>query len=167
MPEVYVGRIRSGILHGLLTVATLGLYFFVWYTMLNAELRRHRGKGTQPVLLLLLVLLVPVLGWFLGLLLTAGALRKAQRAADAGKRTPRLVAPVWTLVPVLGWAFGLGTLQAGANRLWDHLHRTLDRATSGPFTLECPQCVTRFDVAWNPFSPTPVACPNCGRAGEV
>jgi ribosomal protein L32 len=165
--EVYVGRIRSGITHGLLVVATLGLYFFVWHFLINRDLRRHRGHGTSPVGLLLLELFVPVLGWFIAVLITALAIRSVQRDADADKRTGVFIGPLWTLVPILGWAFACATLQAGANHAWDRLHRRLGVAASGPTMVECPQCTHRHELFLNPFAPNAVVCPSCGRTGEV
>lgn len=164
--EVYVGRIRSSVTHGLLTVLTLGIYYLFWQVLLNSDLRRHRGRGTQPVLLLILFL-IPVVGSFTSTWLTAGAIRKIQRGADADKRTSRLIASLWSVVPVLGWALAGVVLQSGANRAWDRLHRELDHATSGPTTIECPQCSRRQDVLLNPFSPNSVLCPQCGRTGEI
>lgn len=165
--EVYVGRIRSSVTHALLTVATLGLYFYVWFFLINRDLRRHRGRGPHPALLLVIFLLLPVLGWFVAVWLSASSLRKVQRGADADKLTGRLIPSLWSLFPILGWAFAGVVLQSGANRAWDRLHRELDRATVGPTTVECPQCSHRQDVLLNPFAPNAVLCPQCGRTGEI
>jgi uncharacterized protein DUF4234 len=165
--EVYVGRIRSSVTHALLAVVTLGLYFLVWHFLINRDLRRHRGRGSPPALLLLLFLLVPVLGWFLAVWLSAGALRKVQRGADADRLTGRLVPSLWSLVPVIGWAFAGAILQSGSNRAWDRLHRELDHTTGAPTTVECPQCSHRQDILLNPFAPNAVVCPQCGRTGEI
>lgn len=167
MAQVYVGRIRSVVGHGVLTVVTAGLYFLVWQFLVNHDVRRHRGRGPHPFLLFLLFLLVPVLGWFIAVFLSAGAVRKAQVAADADGRSSRFIPALWSLLPILGWAIAGALVQAGANRAWDRLHRDLDRVTSGPVTLECPQCSHRLESFLNPFAPNAIVCPSCGRAGEV
>jgi hypothetical protein len=165
--DVYVGRMRSVPTHVVLSLFTAGLYFFAWHFMMNRELRRHRGRGTSPVLLLILFVVLPVVGWVLTLLWTGLALRKVQAEVDAERRTNAFHAAVWGLVPVLGWAIGAGLLQLGSNRAWDRMHRELERATGGPLTVECPECTHRSEIRYLPFHPNPLVCPQCGHAGEV
>jgi hypothetical protein len=165
--DVFVGRMRSVVTHGLLSVATLGLYFLVWYTLLNHEMRKHRGAGSHPVLLLLLFLFLPVLGWFLAPMLSTFQLRRIQREAETFRLTNPFYPAVWGLVPVLGWAIAGILLQAGANRAWDRFHRELDRATAGPTTVECPQCLHRMETWINPFATNAIVCTTCGKAAQI
>lgn len=165
--EVYVGRIRSVVTHATLTILTLGVWFFVWYGQLVHELRRHRGAGPHPALALALFLLLPVIGWFVMPFLTGLDLRRVQRDADADKRSSPWYPALWGLVPIVGWAFAAGVLQAGANRAWTRLHSGLEGATSGPATLECPQCSNRFEQFLDPFGSNRVVCPKCGQAASV
>lgn len=162
-----MGRIRNVVLHGVLAILTLGLYFFVWWTQLGMELRKHRGRGAHPIGLLVLFLLVPVLGWFFAVFISAVQVRSVQRHADADQNTSPWYPALWSLVPVVGWAIAAGLLQSGANEAWAQLHRDLHRATTQVTTLECPECTVRFETSLNPLHSIMVTCPNCGKAGEV
>lgn len=162
--EVYVGRIRSVVSHSVLSLATLGIYFLIWYGKLVHDLRTHRGRGQHPAVAILLTLLVPLLGGFISFLIAGRTVRRLQKDVDADKATSGFVAALWGLIPIIGWTIGAGILQSGANRAWDRLHQDLGHATLTPVTLECPQCSGRFDQFLHPFAPNPVACPHCGRA---
>lgn len=165
--EVYVGRIRSLVLVVLLSLITAGIYFFIWYYQLNRELRKHLGRGPEPALLLALFILVPFIGWFIATWATGVTLRKVQRNADTDRMTNPAYAAIWSLVPVVGWFFAAGFLQGGANRAWATLHATLDQASILPTHLECPQCHHGFEFFLNPIGTNPVACPACGRTGDL
>lgn len=165
--EVFVGRIRSIPTHAFLSVATLGIYFFIWWTLVNHELRRHReNQGPHPAIYVVVFLLVPVIGWFVMPWISAVQLRKAQATADADKRSSPWYPALWGLVPILGWTVAGGYLQAGANRLWHGLHGTLGQLKT-PVMIECPDCTTRFERALLPFGPVDVQCPRCSKSGAV
>ena len=166
--ELYVGRVRSVVLISLLTVLTVGIYFFIWFYQLNKDLQRHLGAKVNPMGRLLLFILVPVVGWFIATLLTGRSVRRAQLNAS----TESLIVPtyhaVWAaFVPVVGWLIAAGYLQRGANRAWLKINHVFETSTRSQATIECPDCDTRFATFFNPLLARPVACPQCGRAGEV
>lgn len=166
--ELYVGRVRSVVLITLLSVLTLGIYFLVWFYQLNKDLQRHLGSGVSPAGRLLLLIFVPVIGWFIAILLTGRSVRRAQLNAN----TESLIVPtyhaVWaTLVPYLGFLIAAGYLQRGANRAWLKINNAFETATRSHVTIECPDCDTRFATFFNSLLARPVACPQCGRTGDV
>jgi hypothetical protein len=163
--EIYVGRVRSVVLVTLLTLITLGIYYFIWLYKINDDLKRHHGRGS-PVGMVLLFLFVPVIGWFLALYLTGRAVKRAQLNAGVQHLTAPIYAGVWAgLVPVLGWLIAAGSVQHGANHAWLKMSRAFEDA--GDVTLECPDCDNRFTTFFNALVPHSVACPQCGRAGDV
>lgn len=165
--EVYVGRVRSLVPASALSLATLGLYFLVWFYQLNHEIRRHRGRGVEPMGLFALFLLIPVIGWFLAFMISGHQVRRVQESADADARTSPWYPALWGLLPIVGWVTAAGILQAGANRAWARLHEDLGHATSEPVRLQCPDCAGQFAAFLTLPGPTHVACPQCGRAGDV
>lgn len=165
--EVTVGRVRSVVLLILFSVLTVGLYYFVWLLVLNKETRGFSGKGAAPIWAPLLFL-VPVLGWFVAVWLTARGVRRAQ--VFAGE--PRLCGPIYpalfaALAPVVGWFIAMGYVQGAANRVWTNVTPVLEWAGRDATTFECPDCATRFPGFINPIVVHTIVCPNCQRSGTA
>ncbi len=165
--EIYVGRIRSVTTHTLISLVT-GIYFFVWFTQINHELRKNRaGAGPHPAVLLIVFIVLPVIGWFITPFLSGAHLRKVQTATDADKRSSSWIPALWGLVPIIGWSISAAYLQSGSNRAWEILHRKLGKALEAPTLLECPDCSNRFEQFVNPLEPTRVVCRHCGRGATL
>ena len=166
--ELYVGRVRSVVLITLLTIITLGIYWFVWFYQVNRDLQKHLGSGVNPAGRLVLFILVPVVGWFVAVLLTGRSVRRAQLNASTESLTVPSYHAVWAaLVPVVGWMIAAGYLQRGANRAWLKINHAFETSTRTQVTVACPDCDTRFATFFNPLLARPVACPQCGRSGDV
>lgn len=166
--EVYIGRVRSVVLLVLLSVVTLGVYYFIWLFKVNRDLQRHLGDGVNPAGRLALFILVPVIGWFLTILFTGRSVRKVQIRAG----NERLIVPsyhaVWAaLVPIIGWFVAMGFVQRGANRAWLKLGAYFEPGVQQNTRIQCPDCDNIFVTLWNPVAGHAVRCPNCGRVGDV
>lgn len=103
----------------LLTVVTLGIYYYVWYYKVNNELNNY-GVENNPTTALLAVLV----GWiiivppFVSLYMTADRMRRAQESSGASER----IIPVLALVlHVLFSVFALPYYQSQLNKVWDAL----------------------------------------------
>lgn len=168
MVEVFVGRVRSVVLHLLFTVVTLGIYFFVWFAKLNRELERSVKHGASPAGRLVLFLLVPVVGWFVAVLLAGRSVRRVQLKAGSHRLIVPVYHAVWAaLVPVLGWWIAMAYLQRGANRAWLKMDASMEPAAQQNTRIQCPDCDNLFVTLWNPLVPHATRCPHCGRVGDV
>jgi hypothetical protein len=105
-----------------LAIVTLGIYRFVWYYMINREIRDHSGEQipVEPVLSVLAI----TVGWavivppFVSLYRTADRIRRVQEITGARKRVKPWLALVIALV---SWAmiFDMPYLQTQINSAWD------------------------------------------------
>jgi len=60
-----VGKVRSTGVCILLAIVTLGIYTWVWYYSVHAEMKRHRQSGLGGGVALILAILVPFVLAFL------------------------------------------------------------------------------------------------------
>lgn len=103
----------------LLSLVTLGVYFFVWWYKINNELRNN-GQQNDPTMALLAVLI----GWiiivppFVSYYRTAERIRKAQEATGATERiSPVLGLVFWIVIS----GFSAVYYQSQLNKAWDAL----------------------------------------------
>ena len=165
--EVYVGRVRSVVLLLILSVLTLGIYFFIWLYQINRELSRSLGKG-NPGGRLALFIFIPIIGWFVTLLLTGRSVREAQIRAGNERLIVPLYHGIWAaLVPVIGWFVAMGYVQRGANRAWLKMDSYFEAGSQQNARVQCPDCDSIFVTLWNPIVSHAVRCPQCGRVGDV
>ena len=106
----------------LLAIVTLGIYRWVWYYMINREIRDHSGEQipVDPVLSVLAI----TIGWvlivppFVSLYRTASRIRQVQEITGARKRiSPGLA----LLIAILSWTMLLDMpyIQTHINSAWD------------------------------------------------
>ena len=106
----------------LLAIVTLGIYRWVWYYMINREIRDHSGEQipVEPALSVVAI----TIGWvvivppFVSLYRTAGRIRRVQEITGARKRMQPWLA---LLIAVLSWTMLLDMpyLQTHINSAWD------------------------------------------------
>lgn len=166
--DVYIGRVRSVVLLILFSILTLNLYYFYWFYKVNTELEAFLRNGGRPAGRLVLFLLVPVVGWFLAVYLTARSTLKAQ--VQAGETRP--IAPIYpavfaALLPVIGWYVAAGFIQGAANRTWGQAVGVLEATKGKKSKLECPDCSSTFRTILNPVAPHTIECPTCHRSASV
>lgn len=165
--EVYVGRVRSVVLLVLLSVLTLGIYFFVWFFQVNRELARSLGKGS-PGGRLALFIFVPIIGWFIAMHLTGRGVREAQIRAGTAHLIVPIYHSIWAaLVPFIGWLVAMGYVQHNANRAWLKMDSYFEPGSQQNARVQCPDCDSIFVTLWNPIVSHAVRCPQCGRVGDV
>ncbi len=108
----------------LLNVVTLHIYGFVWYFMINREIRDHSGEriNVDPVLSVLAV----TIGW----IVIVPALVSIYRTADRVRQVQQSTGAAKTISPVLAFLIGLITfnnllgfympyVQSHINSAWD------------------------------------------------
>ena len=163
--EIRIGRVRSVVLLVLFSVLTLNVYFFWWLYQVNAEFRAFLKEGVNPWGRLLLFILVPVIGWFLAVWLTARAARRVEVQAHTARPVTTLIPSLFgALIPILGWYVAAGYIQGAANRGWDGIRGHLSGQAT-PARLNCPDCSTGFEAYLNPVVTHAIECPNCHRSG--
>jgi hypothetical protein len=111
---------RSPVIVLVLSLVTLGIYFFYWYYKVNDELKRYARDDTiSPMRSLMAVLF----GWliivppFIAVYNTATHIQQAEQRADVQQQ----IEPV--LVLVFQIVFSLANppyMQDHMNRIWDH-----------------------------------------------
>jgi amino acid transporter len=115
--ERYLRRDALGV--AVLSVITLGIYFFYWYYKLNDEARRYlRDESIRPGIALLAVLL----GWIVivppfvsGYRTAERVLRMQERSGAVAKMSPVIALILMLFVGIVyPWY-----LQAGVNDVWD------------------------------------------------
>ena len=108
----------------LLGIVTLHIYHFVWYYMINREIRDHSGETIKadPVLSILAV----TIGW----IVIVPPLVSIYRTADRVRQVQQAVGATKTISPILAFLIGLITfgnllnfympyLQTHINSAWD------------------------------------------------
>jgi hypothetical protein len=165
--ELQVGRVRSVVLIILFSVLTAGLYYFYWLYRVNLDVRGYLREGVGATLRLVLFLLLPVVGWFIAIWMTASSVQRVQTQVGASRPVQPLYPALWAaLLPVFGWFVAAGYVQGGANRAWEQAAKVLGTPMV-PQRLQCPDCSSLFDAILNPVVAHSVQCPSCNRAGVV
>jgi hypothetical protein len=134
--ESYTKRNPLGVVG--VSLITLGIYFFVWYYKINAEIKRFERDQTMSPTRSLMAM---ILGWiiiappFIAMYNTAKHVRAAEaRVGIQQQLEPALVFVFMIVVSVANGFY----IQEHLNLMWDHLARTSALPSAGPPRLPPP-----------------------------
>jgi hypothetical protein len=107
-------KVRQPVAVILLSIVTLGIYFFYWTYQVFRELKETTREGIGPIIGLLIVFVFSPINWFV-LPSEIGNMY-----AHQGKEKPVSGATgFWNFLPLIGWIIWIVKVQGALNRQWE------------------------------------------------
>lgn len=109
-----VVKVREPIVVVVLSIVTLGIYFFYWTYQVFRELKETQRDGIGPVVALIIAILIGIVNWFV---LPSEIGNMYERAGE-----PKPVSGVtgfWNFIPLVGTIIWIFKVQNALNHKWE------------------------------------------------
>jgi hypothetical protein len=109
-----VVKVREPIVVVLLSIVTLGIYFFYWTYQVFRELKETQRDGIGPVLALVIAILIGFVNWFV---LPSEIGNMYERSGES--KPVSGATGFWNFIPLVGSIIWIFKVQNALNRKWE------------------------------------------------